>query len=106
MEYDTNDFEKDVIERSHAIPVLVDFWADWCAPCKVLGPILEKLAREGDGRWELAKLDTEKFPAVATKFGIRSIPNVKLFVAGYRRGKSSHPMKLPPTIGETREERP
>ncbi len=82
MEYDTNDFEKDVIERSHAIPVLVDFWADWCAPCKVLGPILEKLAREGDGRWELAKLDTEKFPAVATKFGIRSIPNVKLFVDG------------------------
>ena len=82
MNYDTNDFEKDVIERSHVIPVLVDFWADWCAPCKVLGPVLEKLAHESEGRWELAKLDTEKFQAVAAKFGIRSIPNVKLFVDG------------------------
>ena len=82
MEYDTNDFEKDVIERSHTIPVLVDFWAAWCEPCTVLGPVLEKLARESDGRWELAKLDTERFPAVATKYRIRSIPNVKLFVDG------------------------
>ena len=82
MNYDTNDFDKDVIERSDTIPVLVDFWAAWCAPCKVLGPILEKLARESNGRWDLAKLDTEKFPAVAAKFGIQSIPNVKLFIDG------------------------
>jgi putative thioredoxin len=82
VRFDTNDFDNDVIGRSHTVPVLVDFWAAWCAPCKVLGPILEKLARESDGRWELAKLDTEKFPAVASRFGIQSIPNVKLFVDG------------------------
>lgn len=82
MSYDANDFDRDVLERSHTIPVLVDFWAAWCAPCKILGPVLEKLAEESDGRWELAKLDTERFQAVAAKFGIRSIPNVKLFVDG------------------------
>lgn len=82
MDYDTDDFDKDVIERSYTVPVLVDYWAAWCAPCRVLGPILEKLAGESGGRWELVKLDTEKFPAVAAKYRIQSIPNVKLFVDG------------------------
>lgn len=82
MKYEVNDFETDVLERSHTVPVLVDFWADWCGPCRVLGPVLEKLAGENDGSWELAKLDTERFSAVATQYGIQSIPNVKLFVDG------------------------
>ncbi|PZC46385.1 MAG: putative thioredoxin [Chloroflexi bacterium] len=82
MNYEVNDFETDVLERSHTLPVLVDFWADWCGPCRVLGPVLEKLAGESDGRWELAKLDTERFQSVAAEYGIRSIPNVKLFVDG------------------------
>ena len=82
MKYEVNDFETDVLERSHTVPVLVDFWADWCGPCRVLGPVLEKLAGENDGSWELAKLDTERFQAVAAQYGIRSIPNVKLFVDG------------------------
>ena len=80
--YDTNDFERDVIERSRTIPVLVDFWAEWCGPCKVLGPVLEKLAEEQSDRWALAKLDTEAFPQISARYGIRSIPNVKLFVDG------------------------
>ncbi|MGE3801237.1 MAG: tetratricopeptide repeat protein [Candidatus Kapaibacterium sp.] len=86
MAYDISDFATDVLERSHQIPVLVDFWADWCGPCKTLGPILERLAGEEEGfadsRWVLAKVDTETFPEEAAKYGVRGIPNVKLFVDG------------------------
>ena len=82
MTYDVQDFDKEVIERSYTLPVLVDFWAEWCGPCKVLGPILERLAKQHEGEWALAKLDTEEHRAIAAKYTIRSIPNVKLFVDG------------------------
>ena len=78
----TDTFERDVIEASRSRTVLVDFWAEWCAPCKALKPILEKLARERAGEFVLAKVDTEREPQLAAKFGIRSIPNVKAFVDG------------------------
>ncbi|MBF0277593.1 MAG: thioredoxin [SAR324 cluster bacterium] len=77
-----NDFQTDVLERSLQKPVLVDFWAEWCAPCRQLGPILEKIAEEHKDQLELVKIDTEKFPEIAGHFGIRSIPNVKLFMNG------------------------
>ena len=82
MTYETTNFDRDVIERSSTIPVLVDFWAEWCGPCRVLGPILERLAGKHSDEWAFAKLDTEAHPQIAARYGVRSIPNVKLFVDG------------------------
>lgn len=76
------EFQKDVIEKSYAKPVLVDFWASWCAPCRMLGPVIEKIAEEQSDRWELVKLSTEEHPEIAEEYHIRSIPNVKLFYKG------------------------
>jgi len=82
VNYDVTNFQSEVIERSKQMPVLVDFWAEWCGPCKILGPVLEKLAREADGTWQLAKVNTEVHTDIAQQYGIRGIPNVKLFVDG------------------------
>lgn len=82
MSHDLSNFQTDVLDRSQSTPVLVDFWAAWCGPCKMLGPVLEKLAGEAAGRWVLVKIDTEAHQDLAEKFGIRGIPNVKLFQRG------------------------
>jgi putative thioredoxin len=82
MQFDIHDFETEVIQRSLQIPVLVDFWAEWCGPCRMLSPVLEKLAGQSIGEWALAKVNTEELPDVAREYGIRSIPNVKMFYGG------------------------
>ncbi|MEE2885143.1 MAG: tetratricopeptide repeat protein [Chloroflexota bacterium] len=82
MKFDTDNFSQDVIDKSFTIPVVVDFWAEWCNPCKIIGPILENLANQNKGIWELVKLDTESNPQIAAKYNIRSIPSVKLFIDG------------------------
>lgn len=82
MGFDLQDFDRQVLKRSHDVPVVVDFWAPWCGPCKVLGPVIERLAAEAAGRWELVKVNTEDDQELAMAFDIRSIPAVKLFVNG------------------------
>ena len=75
-------FEEVVLLGSTGHPVLVDFWAPWCAPCRMLAPVLDRFAAEYEGRMTLAKLNTDEEPELATQYGVRGIPNCKLFVDG------------------------
>jgi thioredoxin 1 len=80
IEVTDDSFEEDVLNSE--IPVLVDYWADWCSPCKQIAPILDQVAPEYDGKVKIAKLNTDKNPETPKKYGVRGIPTLMLFKNG------------------------
>jgi thioredoxin len=82
MNVTTETFDQDVIQRSHELPVVVDFWAAWCGPCRVLGPAIESEAGKRAGKLELAKVDVDSEQVLAARYGVQSIPTVVVFRNG------------------------
>ena len=75
-----SEFDQEVIKSD--IPVFVDFWAEWCGPCKIVAPVLDELAKEYDGKVKFVKVNVDEHPANAGKYGVQSIPNMKIFKGG------------------------
>ncbi|GHC66905.1 thioredoxin [Limoniibacter endophyticus] len=80
VKVDTNNFQAEVLNSD--VPVVVDFWAEWCGPCKMIAPALEEIAGEVAGKAKIAKLNIDENPELAAQFGVRSIPTLALFKAG------------------------
>jgi putative thioredoxin len=76
------DFEYEVLAYSNSVPVVVDFWAEWCRPCKTLGPMLERLAIEANGHFRLARVDADANPNLTLRYRVHSLPTVKAFSSG------------------------
>jgi len=75
-------FAQDVVAASSAVPILVDAWAEWCGPCRMIAPVLDQLAAESNGRYQIAKLNVDENPRTSQQFGIRSIPTMLIFKNG------------------------
>ena len=86
IDVNESNFEREVLQSTH--PVVVDFWAEWCGPCKMLAPALDELAREEEGRAVVAKVNVDENPALALRFNIRSIPSLLYFSGGELRDQT------------------
>lgn len=82
LELTDDSFENEVLNAESDKPVLVDFWAEWCGPCKMVGPVVEELAGEFEGKAKVGKVDVDSNPEISTKYGIRSIPSLLIFKNG------------------------
>lgn len=95
MNHNISDFQCEVIDRSQTVPVLVDFWAPWCGPCKMLGPVLEKLETNAGGKWVLAKVNADEQQELAAQHGVRGIPDVRLYYQGEELARFSGALPEP-----------
>ena len=89
----------DIVNSEQDVPVFVDFWAPWCGPCKMVGPVVEQLAEEYDGRMKFVKLNTDENPTISQQFSIRSIPTLAVFF----KGEAVHAMMGAGPLGHMRE---